>query len=888
MRSVLRAFASSIRALVTWPRLGDDAQAECDTHIELLTESNIRAGMTRTDAHYAARRQFGNTTIVREDIYGLSTIGWLDSLAQDVRYACRGLRRSPGFTAVAVITLALGIGLNATVFTVTNAILFKGFRLINRNDRILYIGTQNNGRGCCASYPDFVDWRVQAAAFADMGAVADLQIALNDGTGAAAEHYDATQITTNAFRLLAQRPALGRDFVLADGQPGAAPVAILRYSFWERRYGKDPAIVGQAIRINGTPTTIIGIMPRDFSFPQNEDLWLPLVPTTDLDKRDARDLWFAFGRLADGATFEGARAELDTIGRRLAIAYPRTNQGWVPQPRTFAEFFVGRDAAVIYGAMWGAVGFVLLIACANLANLMLARAIGRAREMSIRVALGAGRWRIIRQLLIESLMLSSLGGVIAWWTAKWSVRAYELTANPPTRTWSDHLLDFNMDGRVFIYLLAISVAAALLFGLAPAIYISKLDVNGTLKDGGRGTGGGRRSKPLSGLLVIGEVALAVVLLAGAGVMVRSFLNISTAKLGVRTADITTMLLSLPQSRYRTAESQIAYFDRLSAQLQATAGVESIALAYALPGSSAKRLFCEIAGAPAVDDQYRPTVSALTIGPGYFTTLGAALRAGRDFNDFDRASGAPVAIVNQQFASTYWPGEDPLGKRLRMFQGTTPAAWLTVVGIVSNVVQSSDWQTHEPLVYRPYDQQPEREMWVIVRAHVPGARLATSFRREMHAIDADVPIWLGPFTLDDRLAGMGNHWIIGSNATLFSVFAAVALLLASIGLYAVVAYSVRRRTQEIGIRIAIGATARDILMLVFKEGMWPLGIGLTIGLAASIAVTPVLKTQLVRVSPVDPLTLVATSVVLILSATLGWLLPACRAMRVDPVVALRND
>ena len=268
-------------------------------------------------------------------------------------------------------------------------------------------------------------------------------------------------MTTNGFQLLGQRPMLGRDFAPADGEAGAAPVAILRYAFWERRYGKDPAIVGRTIRINGVPTVVIGIMPDGFSFPQNEDLWLPLVPAPELDKRDARGLWFAFGRLADGATAESARAELETIGRRLAIAYPQTNEGWVPQPRTFAEFFVGRDAPLIYGAMWGAVGFLLLIACANLANLMLARAIGKAREVSVRVALGAGRWRIIRQSLVESFMLSAMGGAAGWWIATWGVHVYQLTANPPTRTWSDGLLDYSMDNRLFFYLLLISAAAAL-------------------------------------------------------------------------------------------------------------------------------------------------------------------------------------------------------------------------------------------------------------------------------------------------------------------------------------------------------------------------------------------------------------------------------------------
>jgi putative ABC transport system permease protein len=439
---------------------------------------------------------------------------------------------------------------------------------------------------------------------------------------------------------------------------------------------------------------------------------------------------------------------------------------------------------------------------------------------------------------------------------------------------------------VFVYLLAISISTALLFGLAPAVYLSRLDINGNLKDGGRG---GQRRTSLSRLLVIGEMALAVVLLAGAGALVRSFLNIATVDLGVRTANITTMLLSLPQDRYRGPGAQIAFFDRLKTRLEAIPGIESIAIATQLPASSLRPLPYEIAGAPPVEGQRRATVSVLTIGPAYFGTLDAAVLSGRDFNEFDGVSGAPVAIVNQRFASLHWPGEDPLGKRLRMFDSTTPDTWLTVVGVASNVVQNIvDQQAHDPLVYRPYRQQPERAMWVIVRTRVPVGSLATAFRRAIQTIDADLPIWIGPFTLDERLAGMGNYWSIRNDAALFVVFAAIALLLASIGLYAVVTHSVSQRTQEIGVRIAIGATTRDILALVLAQGLLPPGIGLTIGLAASLAVTPILKSQLVRVSPADPISLVFTCAVLVLSATLGCWIPARRAMGVDPVVALRHE
>jgi predicted permease len=511
--------------------------------------------------------------------------------------------------------------------------------------------------------------------------------------------------------------------------------------------------------------------------------------------------------------------------------------------------------------------------------------------MSIRIALGAGRWRIIRQLLIESLMLSTIGGVFGWWIARWGVRVYGVAANPPTRSWSDHLFDYTMDYRVFAYVSAISIGTGLLFGLTPALRFSKLNVNTTLKDGGRGATGGGRGKHLSALLVIGEMALCVMLLAGAGVMIRSFLNIYTADVGVKTANTLTMLLRLPEGKYPDAEAKISFYDRLTTRLETIPGVESAAIADNLPAGGSKRLPYELAGAPTVDDQRRPIVSALTIGPSYFPTLGAALRSGREFNDFDRVSGVPAAIVNQRFVSQYWPGEDPLGKRLRLFDGKTPGAWLTVVGVASNIVQndtSGSRQEFDPLVYVPFRQKPAADMWVLARTRVSPEGLATAFRREIQALDPDLPIWLGPFTLDERLAGMGNYWNIGNDAVLFLMFAAIALLLASVGLYAVVAHSVNQRTLEIGIRMAMGATARDILTLVFRQGMLSVGIGLTIGLAAALAVMPILRSQLVQVSPADPITLVVASATLIISATLGCLIPARGAMRMDPVVALRHE
>jgi predicted permease len=536
--------------------------------------------------------------------------------------------------------------------------------------------------------------------------------------------------------------------------------------------------------------------------------------------------------------------------------------------------------------MWGAVGFVLLIACGNLANLMLARAMGRSREISVRIALGAGRWRIIRQLLIESVMLSSVGGFLGWWIAKWGVRAYEL-AMAQKSSWL--IIDYTMDSHVLGYLIAISMGTGILFGLAPALRLSKLDVNSALKDGGRGAisgqGGGGRRRNLSAILVTGEMALAVVLLAGAGVMIRSFLKIHNAEMGVNTASVLTGFVDLPAAKYSTPEARVAFFEGLTAGLEATPGVESVALAESPPSTGSPKYPYELADEPPATFGSRPTLRALKISPGYFQTLEAKVLSGRQFSDADVASSVPVAIVNQIFANKYWPGEDPLGKRLRLFNEKTPGQWLSVVGVVSNIIQNDTTrQRVDPLVYLPYRQEPGASMWVFARTRVPPGNLTNAFRREVLALDSDLPVF-GPFVLTERLEMFWDSRFYGA---LFLIFAAIALLLASIGLYTVIAHSLSQRTQEIGIRMAIGATARDILKLVFVQGMIPLGIGLAIGLAASLAVNRVLESMLVQISPFDPITLAVASAALIFSGALGCWIPARRAMRVDPVVALRNE
>jgi len=877
-----RVFAARLRGLVFRDRLDTQLDDELRFHLEMQAEDNLRTGMNPSEAHYDAMRRLGGMESVKEEYRESRTFAAVETLLRDVRYAMRTLGQNPGFTAVAVMTLALGIGVNTAVYTVTNAVLFKGFSYIDRNDRILYM---TSSEGCCVSYADFEDWRAEAKSFQGMAIVHGVQVTLSDKGGFPQYRY-ATEVSADTFRLVGREPILGRDFAKSDEMPGAAPVVMLSYGFWETRYTKDPAIVGRTVQINGAPTTVIGVMPPGFIFPQNQDLWVPLVPTPNVLKRANRDTWFVFGRMSGGVTIESARAEMETIGRRLEQAYPLTNKGFPVVVRNFAGFYIGPNAAVIYGSLWGAVGFMLLIACANLANLLLARALSRSRETSVRMALGAGRWRVVRQLLIESIMISALGGFLGWWIAKWGVRSWDLASRPPGYSWFAQVLDYTLDYRVFLYLIAVSAGTGLLFGLAPALRLSKLEVNATLKDGGRGSTGGVRGNRLSALLVVAETALAVILLAGAGVMIRSYLNTYSADIGVQPDKLLTGIPNLSASRYPDATARISFYDRLETRLEAIPGVESAALASSIPLWGAARLSYELDGAPPVDDQSRPTLSALTISPQYFRTLGAAVLSGRDFNDSDGFSAPRVAIVNQRFARRFWPGENPLGKRIRLFSSNTPEAWLTVVGVVSNILQSDIARPElNSLVYLPWRQMAGGDMNVLVRTSVAPGSLRTTFQREVHALDPGLPMF-GPFTLIERL--QTKYWDKGRYTGLFLIVAAIALLLASVGVYAVIAHSVSRRTQEMGIRLALGAVARDVLSLVFREGMQPVGMGLAIGLAASLAVNRVLKSELVQVSPDDPLTMIATSAVLILSAALGCWIPARRAMRVDPAVALRHD
>jgi putative ABC transport system permease protein len=798
----------------------------------------------------------------------------------DIRYGLRTLGKNPGFTSVAVAALALGIGANATVFSLANPILFKNLPF-PESDRVPYLTTLNvkNPRGNDRmSRPDYEDLRVQVKSFTGLAAHSRDNVNLSDDAHTPDSYVLARQ-TANAFSVLGLRPILGRDFTLEDERPGAARVAILSYALWEKRYGREASVIGKKIRIDAESFTVIGVMPKGGALPPEANLWVPL-PADHTARRQERSLT-VFGKLAPGVNREAAQAELLVLGQHLAKQYPETNKDLRFEVLSFNEAALKGPIRTIFMVLLGAVGFVLLIACANVANLLLARAAGRSREISIRAALGAGRWRVVRQLLAESLLLSLAGGLAGWAIAAWGIRAFDAAVIP---TGKPAWIDFSMDPRALAYLAAITITTAILFGLAPALRLSRLDLNTTLKDGGRGAGAGIRGKYLSGVLVVVEMTLAVVLLTGAGLMIRSFLLAYQRAPGVETANILTMSLQLPLARYDKPADQVEFQRQLTEHLRSLPGVENVAIASTLRGVGNVGLSYELEG-KGDDPQKRPTTSFLVAGGGYFETLRLRARRGRILNDADQRPGPDVAVVNETVARQLWPDQDPLGKRLRTYKNNLPGAWITVVGMVPDYLQNSQSATPEPAILIPFRQQPRLWMTVIARTRVNPASLGNAFRREVQTLDADLPVH-DVVTLEDQLAL--TRWPLRVFGGMFAIFAGIALLLATVGLYAVVAYGVSQRTQEIGVRVALGASAPSILVMVFGTGMRQAGIGLGLGLAAAFGVTRVLSTVLVGVSPTDPLTYGVVGTVLIAAAFFGCAIPARRAMRVDPAIALRHE
>lgn len=889
MSRVRRALARML-AFARRNHLDDEFDEEARVHVALATDDYVRCGQPLAEAQRLARLRFGVVAASRDAHRDSRSLPWLDEVVFDLRLSLRGLRRDRWFTVAAITMLALAIGLNLTVFTIMDAMVFRGFPLVSGNNRLVYLQERGPGNACCISYADFEDWRAGAQAFEGMAFIgSNGPITFRDSGGRSSD-LATMRVSANVFRLIGVRPMLGRDFLPADEADGAEQVLILNYRFWESRFGKRPDIIGVTVQVNGAPATVIGVMPQGFDFPYRENLWMPVMHTPALQTRGfTPDGFTVVARLRDGVTLEQARTELETINRRLAVDYPGTNRNLVPTVATHSQMTGGSDSRLIWGSLWAGAWLVWLIACANVANLTLVRTLGRWRDFATRAALGAGHRRMMRQVFVECLMLAGAAGAIGWGIAAWSLPQWAAATVSPYQ-----VLDYRLNGGSLGYLAALSLAAAVLVSLAPATRLFQLGASGAMRGDARGVTQGLRCKHLAGALVAVQVALAVVLLSGAGVLTRSLLNIVTADAGVQNPE--SMLVGaarLPSDNYPTLASRLAFYERLDARLVAIPGVETAALASAIPVRWAPLRALEIEGRSRVLEG-EDAVALLTAGTNYFSVLGATAISGRVFDDNDRRDSLPVALVNQRFAEVYWPGEPPVGKHLRVVNRDSAGEWRTVVGVVPNILQGDPLrQQFKPLVYTPFRQEPaSRLTFFLLRTVGPRDDVAQAVRLAVQQLAPDVTLedvetLAASFAFKRDLMD-ADHSELGKYAAVAPVFATIALLLATVGLYAMVAHSMSQRTREIGIRVAIGAAMADVRRMVLREGMQPVGIGVAGGLAASLAVNRLLQSQLVGLSPYDPATLATAPFALIVVAWAACYVPARRAVRVDPVVALRSE
>jgi putative ABC transport system permease protein len=806
----------------------------------------------------------------------------MESLLQDLRYACRMLVRNPGFTAVVVLTLALGIGANTAIFSVVNAVLLQPLPY-PESDRLVTIREFKPSFGTMSvAWLNYVDWTDQNTTFE---AIAAYQPGGSNLSGNLDPVWvETANVTANLFSVLGVQPLLGRTFLPEEDRPGGDRAVILSHSSWQQRFGGDPGAVSQTVLLDGVPFTVVGIMPAGFGFPDaTTDLWASLGRYADQNNQRGNHPGItSIGRLRPRITLEQADAELDTIAGRLAEHYPKTNADHSVHLTPFYREYVGAAQPMLL-VLLGAVGFVLLIACANVANLLLARGTSRNKEFAIRTALGAVRARLIRQSLTESVLLAMLGGALGMLAAAWGVDA--LLALLPGGL--PRLEQVGIDSWVLSFVLTLSFLTGIVFGLPPAFHSTETDLHYSLKEGGRtsDSAGGHR---LRSLLVVAEVALALVLLVGAGLMIRSFLLLQEKNPGFDPQNLLTMQISLPFPKYQEHSQRRTFVKEVLQGVEALPGVESAATVWPMP---VNRNDIRWQGHFFTEDNPNPPSEKLpwseeqVVTADYFRAMGIPLLEGRFFDDRDHTEAPPTIIVDNTFGEKLWPGESPLGRRIKMAFAGSEAPWLTIVGVVghvkSNGVANESWAQ----MYRPAAQRPLPFVNLVVRAASRPLDLAAPVQQQVLAVDPSQPVY-NISTMEELMADtVRTHRV---SMLLLTIFAALALCLASVGIYGVISYSVRQRTHEMGVRMALGAQYRDILKMVVGEGMVLTLVGVGVGLAAALALTHVLSSLLFEVTPTDLLTFVAVAALLGAISLLACYIPARRATRVDPMVALRYE
>jgi predicted permease len=875
-----------MKALLRRRQLDRDLDDELQFHLAMGEQKLTESGVPAEEARYGARREFGNATQAKEASRELWTFPSLETLWQDIRFGLRQLRRNPGFTAVAVITLALGIGANTAIFSVVDGVLihplpFKDSdRLVVIWQRVPHVGPDE------LSTPDFVAWKQQTF----MPIAATTQESFNIGEGDRTEHVPARAISANFFSLLAVKPIIGRTFLREEDRPNSRKVVILSYGLWQRDFSGDRGVLGKVLELSGQPFTVIGVMPRNFTsgLELGEQLWVPLDsdPTFTATRHSNSVHWLGvIGRLRKGATLSGARAAMTVLAGSLGKEYPQTDVRLGVDVDPLADYVVGsvRPALLI---LFVAVGLVLLIACANVANLLLARATTRAREIAVRIAVGAGRARVVRQLLTESVLLACLGGGFGLVFAFWSLGVLR-RLNPGD---IPHLKNISIDPAVLVFAIVLCVLTGILFGAAPAYQASKADLYESLKESGRGSLSSPGRKELRDLLVVFEVVLSVLLLIGAGLMVRSFRALEATPLGFNPHRLLVMRLSSSQAESAPAATP-TFYERVLARVRSLPGVELAAIARDLPlvGANPSSPF-SIAGRPVASPQHGPAGRCRWISADYFRTMGVPILKGRTLTDEDNSTAAGAVVINQEMVRHFWPHRNPIGEEIKPTQGAS--GWCTIVGIAGNVRKGGPEFPVYPTMYYSYLQVPapdipliEGSMRLVIRSSLPASVLTGSVRRAVSEIDRGTPVY-DVRTMDEIVSSSMARARFDS--ALFGMFGLLALLMAVAGIYAVISYSVTRRTHEIGIRMALGAQKGDVLRLVVGQGMILTLVGVGVGIIGAAGLTRFLSSLLYGVKPTDPLTFIAASLILTGTALLACYMPARRAAKVDPMVALRHE
>jgi putative ABC transport system permease protein len=867
------------RALTRKKELEDQLDDELRFHLERDIEEHIKNGMTPEDARYAALKSFGGVDQSKEQCRDARGVGLLENTLRDISYSIRVLLKSYAFTLVVVLTLALGIGANTAIFSFANGILLRPLPY-PQSDRLAVLDETALKRGfdsMSVSFPNFLDWREQNTVFEDVALHFGTSRFALSGAGEPVE-IRGSRISQGLFEILRISPQLGRTFTANEDRPDEDAVVILGHDLWQKNFGGDPNIVGQKIVISNRPRTVVGVMPRGFRFPEISELWVPLALTPQMFTRTDHGL-NAIARLKDGVTIGEAQAEMHTIAARIEQQNPVTNEGLGVRVTSLHDNLAGdyREALLI---LLGVVGCVLLVACVNVANLMLARATARQKEFALRAALGASRWRIVRQLLIESLLLALVGGALGFALSLWALHLL-LNAIPiPLPFW----MDFGIDLRVLGFTLGITLLTGLIFGAVPALQTSRVDLNDTLKEGGRGASGFRgRSRSL---LVVTEIALSLMLLVGAGLMIQSFLRLRQVNIGLDARNVFTATVILPSAKYRTREQRTTFFKELVERVRNLPGVDAASATATLPLSGANwGRSLTVEGYPVLPVGQAPMIQHTVVTPGYFRTMGISLLSGRDFTDADSADAPKVTIVDERLAREYWPNENAVGKRIRFGPPEDNEPWHTIVGVVRSVRHQRMQEDTRKSVYLPHLQVPVNGLSLVARTSSDPRDAAGAIRREVAQIDRDQPV-SEIATMEEVVAE--SIWQPRLYATLFAVFAGGALVLALIGIYGVMAFLVQSRTHEIGVRMALGATARDVFKLIVGRGMKLTIFGVFIGIAGAIALTRLMHGLLFNTSTTDPLTFIAISLLLSVAAFLACYIPARRAAKVDPLIALRYE